>query len=311
MQRLPKGLLFFGLACAIPARAFADDVKSADDKFAAASKLREQGKNEAACAMFQASLALNPNAIGTILNVARCAEEANHVATAIHYFSDAQSRAREQGLGPQLAAAEDHLAKLTPRASHLALAFFEALTPDAKVIVQDRVVELSATSDVLVDAGPVKIVVSEPGRVSYTTTITVAESAHQALAVPALGFPVTVRNTRRTVGKILVGAAGVTFATSVVVGAIGHSRWSDATKNCLKDAMTGALSCPQADYNNARSGLTLGNVGTGFAVASGIIVVAGAALWLLSPNPAIHEHPVALVPLLSPTEAGLAAITRF
>jgi len=31
----------------------------------------------------------------------------------------------------------------------------------------------------------------------------------------------------------------------------------------------------------------------------------------LSPNPTLHEHPIALVPLLSPTEAGLAAITRF
>lgn len=310
MQRLTKGLLFVGLACALPARAYADDVKTADDKFAAAAKLREAGENDAACAMFDESLALNPNAIGTILNVARCAEEANHVATAIHYFSDAQSRAREQGLGPQLAAAEEHLAKLTPRASHLAIAFSEALTTDAKVVVQGRIVELSATGDVLVDAGPVKVVVSEPGRVSYTTTLTVAEASHRALAIPALGFPVTVRNTRRTVGKILVGAAGVTFATGVVVAAIGHSRWSDATKNCPKDEL-GTLSCPQADYDTAKSGITLGNVGTGFAVASGVIVVAGAALWLLSPNPTLHEHPIALVPLLSPTEAGLAAITRF
>lgn len=309
MQRLHRGLLLAGFAAAASARAYAD-VNPADEKFAAATKLREQGKHDAACAMFTEALALNPNAIGTILNVARCAEEANQVATAIRYFNDAQSRAREQGLGPQLAAAEEHLAKLTPRASHLAISFAEALTPDAKVVVQDRVVELSATSDVLVDAGPAKIVVSEPGRVSYASTVTIAEAAHRAVVVPALGYPVTVHNTRRTVGKIMVGVAGVTAATSVILGAVGHSRWSDATKNCPPD-QDGLPSCSQANYDQARSGITLGNLGTGLAVASGVIVVTGAALWLLSPNPTVREHAIAIVPLLSPTEAGLSAITRF
>ncbi len=301
--------LLFASLLVVSARAYADDVKTADDKFSAASKLREEGKTEAACALFGESLALNPNAIGTILNVARCAEEANHVATAIRYFTDAESRAREQGLGPQLAAAQEHLAKLTPRASHLAIAFSEKLTPDSKLIVQDRVIDPMGADDVLVDAGSVKLAVSEPGRVSYTTTVTVAEGAHRAVAIPALGYPVTVHNTRRTVGKILVGAAGVTFATSVVVAAIGHSRWSDATKDCatIMDTPT----CPKADYDRAQNGLTLGTVGTGLAIASGVIAIGGAALWLLSPNPTLTEHPVAIVPLLSPTEAGLAALTRF
>ncbi|CAN5542360.1 hypothetical protein BH11MYX1_BH11MYX1_29230 [soil metagenome] len=309
MQRRDLGLLLVGLLAVVPARVYADDVKSADDKFSAASKLREEGNNDAACAMFSESLALNPNAIGTILNVARCAEEAHRVATAIRYFSDAQSRAREQGLGPQLAAAEEHLAKLTPRATHLASASTETRTTDAKVVVQDRVVELAATGDVLVDAGPVKIVVSEPGRVSYTTTVMLGEAAHRAVAVPALGYPVTVRNTRRTVGKIMVDVAGVKIATSVIVGAIGHARWSNATKGC--DSEAGVPSCYPMAYDRAQSGITLGNVGTGLAVASGVIVVAGAALWFLSPNPTPREHSIALAPLLSPTEAGLSAITRF
>ncbi len=310
MRRLRQGLLLVSLACAGSAPAFADDTKSADDMFSAASKLREQGKNEAACAMYRESLALNPNAIGTILNVARCAEEAGRVATAIHYFTDAQSRAREQGLGPQLAAADEHLARLTPRASHLAIAFVEAPSSDAKVVVQDRVVELSATADVLVDAGPVKIVVSEPGRVSYTTTLASAEAGHLALSIPALGYPVTLHNTRRTVGKIMVAGAGVTLLASIIVGRVGHARWSDATKGCPTDP-SGVPECPQAEYDQARSGITLGNVGSGLAVAGGLVVLAGAALWWLSPNPVLHEHPIALVPRLSPTEAGLSAIARF
>jgi hypothetical protein len=310
MQRLRQGLLLVSFACATPARAFADDAKSADDMFAAASKLREQGNNAAACAMFSESLALNPNAIGTILNVARCAEEAQRVATAIHYFSDAQSRAREQGLGPQLAAAKEHLAKLTPRASHLALTFAEAPSADARVVVQDRVVERAAVADVLVDAGPVKIVVSEPGRVSYTATLVVAEAGHLALTVPALRYPVTLHNTRRTVGKIMAAGAGVTLVTSVIVGRIGHARWSDATTGCPIDA-SGVQECRQPEYDRARSGIALGNVGSGLAIAGGVVLVAGAALWWLSPDPVVREHPIALVPRVSRTEAGLSAIVRF
>ena len=78
--------------------AFADDAKTtADEKFEAASKLRDAGKTAEACAMFNEALTLNPNAIGTILNVARCAEEEGKVATAIRYFSDARDRARDIG----------------------------------------------------------------------------------------------------------------------------------------------------------------------------------------------------------------------
>ena len=100
-----------------PAFADGDAAKTADEKFEAAGKLRDAGKIKESCAMYADSLALNPNAIGTILNVARCAEEDGKVATAIRYFTDARDRAREQNLGPQLAAAEEHLAKLTPRQS--------------------------------------------------------------------------------------------------------------------------------------------------------------------------------------------------
>ncbi|MEO8845068.1 MAG: tetratricopeptide repeat protein [Kofleriaceae bacterium] len=288
--------------------AFADDPKTtADEKFAAASKLRDAGKTQEACAMFDESLELNPNAIGTILNVARCAEEEGKVATAIRYFSDARDRAREQNLAPQLSAAEDHLAKLIPRQSHLAITFAETYPADAKLVVAGRVVDFSAANDIVVDPGPTEVVVSAPGRVPYSSTVQVPESQHKALAVPKLGYPVTTCSSCRTIGKVGVAIGAAAVVTSVVLGFKSHSDWKDAVKSCTG---TGTPVCPPDQVNLVTDARTLGNVGTVVGIAGGVLAIGGAALWYFSPHADSREH-LAIIPMVSPTEAGFAAFARF
>ncbi len=300
-----------GVIVALSAPAYADDVKSADEKFEAARKLDEQGKPAEACALFAESLALNPNAIGTILNVGLCAEKASKVATAIHYFSDARDRAREQNLAPQLAAAEQHLASLEPRAPHLAIAFAEAYPRDAKLVIDDRVIDFASASDVLVDPGKVRVVLSAPGRVPYTTTLDIAEAQHEAISIPKLGYPVTVCKVCRPVGVALVGVGAAAVVTSVIVGWLAHSHWQDATANCVKDA-SGTPVCAQQDFDKANSAISLGNAGTAIGIAGGVLAVGGAVLWYFSPRR--EEDPprgVAIVPVVSPEQAGLAAVGHF
>ena len=288
--------------------AFADDAKTtADEKFEAASKLRDAGKTQEACAMFNEALALNPNAIGTILNVARCAEEEGKVATAIRYFSDARDRAREQSLAPQLAAAEEHLAKLVPRQSHLAITFAETYPADAKLVVAGRVVDFTAATDIVVDPGPTEVVVSAPGRVPYSSTVQVPESQHKSLAVPKLAYPVTSCSSCRTIGKVGVAIGAAAVVTSVILGYKSHSDWNTAVANCMG---TGTLVCPQDQVNAVNDARTLGNVGTVVGIAGGVLAIGGAALWYFSPHADSGER-LAIVPVVSPTEAGFAAFARF
>ena len=305
-----RSWLVLGLIAA-SATAYADDAKTADDKFEEASKLRDAGKTSEACALFDESLKLNPNAIGTILNVGRCAEEAGKVATAIRYFSDARDRAREQNLTPQLTAAEDHLAKLIPRQSHLAVAFAEPPPADAKLLVAGRVVDLAAANDIVVDPGETEVDVSAPGRVPFSKKVDVPEAKHASVTVPKLGFPVTTCASCRTIGKagVIVGAAAFVFAVGYG-GFYAHHEWNQADKSKCKGSGDSEI-CPSdtvTAINNARSA---GNVGTAVGIAGIALAIGGAALWYFSPPSHDNREHLAIVPMVSPTEAGLAAITRF
>ncbi|HET9990321.1 MAG TPA: tetratricopeptide repeat protein, partial [Kofleriaceae bacterium] len=293
-----------GVVVALAAPARADDIKTADEKFEAARKLEAQGDHAGACALFSDSLALNPNAIGTILNVGLCAEHAGRIATAIRYFSDARDRAREQNLAPQLGAAEEHLAQLTPRAPHLAIAFSES-SPDGKLLVANKVVSVVDASDILVDPGQVSIVMSAPGRVPYSTTIEIAEGQHKALAIPQLGYPVTTCTACRLVGKSLVGVGAAAFLTSVIVGWKSHSDWNHDVASCMRDG-SGTYVCAQGDFNKVNSDLSLGNAATIIGVAGGVLLVGGAALWYFTPEHAEHAGAVSFVPVVTPDQAGLA-----
>jgi len=59
--------------------------------------------------------------------------------------------------------------------------------------------------------------------------------------------------------------------------------------------------------NDAR---TLGNVGTVVGIAGGVLAIGGAALWYFSPHADSGER-LAILPVVSPTEAGFAAFARF
>lgn len=302
--------LMLGVVLALAAPALADDIKTADEKFEAARTAEASGDHAGACKLFSESYQLNPNAIGTILNVGLCAETDGRIATAIHYFRDARDRAREQNLAPQLEAAEKHLKDLEPRAPHLAIAFAESY-PDGKLVVANKVVSATAASDVLVDPGAVSIVMSAPGRVPYSATISVAEGQHKALAIPALGYPVTTCTACRLVGKSLVGVGAAAFVTSVIIGWKAHSDWNRDVAGCMVDG-TGTYVCPQGNYDKVQSDLSLGNTATIVGIAGGVLLVGGAALWYFTPAHAEESAAhVSIVPVVTPDQAGLAAVGRF
>src|SRR5271154_3162127 len=145
----------------------------ADALFEQGKALEKNGQATEACAKYQAALDLNPNAIGIILNVALCDQNAKKFASSYKLFSDARNRAREQNLPDQQKAAEDHLAQVEENVAHVGLAFADAPTDDTKILVANEIVPKEKIGDVLVDEGEVAIVVSRPGRVTYETKVVV------------------------------------------------------------------------------------------------------------------------------------------
>ncbi len=286
---------------AAPAAADDDKVKRADALFVEGRALLKTDLH-AGCAKLVESYELNPQAIGTLLNVALCDEKMGRVASAAAKYAEARDRAREQNAKDHLAAAEERLAAVKDRVPHVSVQLAEQL-PGTQVLIDGRVIE--SLTDIPVDPGDRVLVVSAPDHVAFEHHVKIAEGEHRDVPVPALKQAVTV-SSRRTIGKLVTIGGGVTFATGVVIGLVGRSRYNAAkADHCDAD-----LACDPEGLSSTRSGRTLGTVGTVIGAVGVAGVGVGLYLWLRSPREH-RETAVTLVPQLDPSSPGVAAVGRF
>ncbi len=281
----------------------------ADSLFDQGVKLREAGKNAEACVKFRESYEKNKNAVGTILNVALCNEEEGKIATAHRLYAEAAARAKEQKLEDHEKAALEHKDKLAGDVPRLSIAFTD-VAPDSKLSVGDQIVDPGSASDIEVDPGDTKVVVSAPGRVPYVTHVTVGKGEHKLIAIPKLGYPVEDTG-RATLGKVITISGGGVVLVAIGVGFLAHKKYDDqfSSGHCtMKDAATPL--CDQTGYRETGSAKTLGWVGTGIGAAGLVAVGVGVTLWLTAPH---HEaaRGVSFAPSLAPGEAGVVAFGRF
>jgi hypothetical protein len=286
--------------------AHADDASDAEALFNEGQQLKEAGKTAEACTRFEESLEKNRNAVGTILNVALCFEEEGKIASAYKLYSEAEARAHEGGYTEHEAAAHEHKSKLAVDVPHVAIAFAEQAR-DMKLLIDDQIVDISAANDVDIDPGTRTIVVSAPGRVAYTTKITIAKGEHKAIAIPKLGYPVS--GGRAGVGKVLTFSGVGLVAVGIGVGIYAHHKYTSQFPTHCSDAEADHPTCDQTGYSNTQNARTLGWVGTGVGVAGIAAAGIGAFLWFTAPK--TESSHVAIVPTVTPEVAGLTAVGSF
>ena len=299
------------MAAAGPAAA--DDIKKADELFAEGVKLRDSNL-ELACAKFGESLQLNPQAIGVLLNVAMCDEKQGRIASAVRRYRETRERAVEQNFPEYLKAADAKLAALAPEVPHLTLKFEKAPPPQTKVVVDERVVPLSALADIPLDPGERVVVVSAPGRISFEHRISIDRRERREVVVPPLEKP----SSRRTIGKIAMASGGAAVATGVVLGLVARGRYkshresNDPIGNERCTEMDGRVICDSTAYLGMKSALQLGDIGS---VVSGVGIAAmlvGGYLWFRTPEPyAESRRRVSVVPRVAPDGGGVAVFGRF
>ena len=287
--------------------AHADDAADAEQLFKEGQELKEQGKADQACAKFRLALEKNRNAVGTILNVALCDENAGKLASAHKLFAEAADRAREQNLDEHRTAAEEHKAKLGPNVPHVAIAFAEQLR-DMKLVVDDQIVDIKDASDVEIDPGTRTIVVTAPGRVAYKTTVTIAAGEHKAVAIPRLGAPVS--SGRQTVGKVLTFSGAGLVAVGIGVGFYARHKYNNQFPTHCSDPSSARPMCDPAGYAATQNAKTLGWVGTGAGAAGLVTAGIGAYLWFTAPHTESAAR-VSFLPSVSPDQAGIVAVGQF
>jgi hypothetical protein len=294
---------------------------SADEKTERADALFTEGKAlmdkdlPLACAKFEESLKFNSQAIGTLLNVALCDEKLGRYASAVAKFTEARDRANEQGMSVHLKAAEEHITALAGKVPHVTIKFGVPPLPETTIVIDEKLITFDAISNHPIDPGEHGITVSAPGHLPYKTRFQVSEGEAQDIAIPVLERSVTVKSSRRTIGKIVTATGVAAFGTGVVLGLVAKSRYDDAIARCRQipsadDPMTMVYQCDPDDFEATGTAHTLGTVGT---VVGGIGLVAvgvGAYLWLRGPKDESNRR-VSVVPQVGPDSAGFVAVGRF
>ena len=300
---------FVILCTLIASTAHADDktIAEADRLFAEGLALRDTNLQQS-CDKFAASFELNPQAIGTLLNVALCDEKLGRIASAVEKFTEARQRAAESQLPDYIAAAEEHITALTPDLPHVEIKFLGVQAPGTRVLINDRVIARLA-EPIAVDPGELVIVVSAPGRLAFETRLIVQKRDAKTVDVPELKKGVTVKSSRRTVGKITTISGGAAVATGIVLGLVARSRYNEqfdsgacveATKQCTAEGQT--------ETEKAR---TLGWVGTGIGTVGVAAVGVGLWLWLTAPKESTEPRGVSVIPQVTGDSAGVWAVGRF
>lgn len=300
-----------GNVCADPA---ADPkIEKADQLFAEAKALLASDLMQA-CEKFDESLIYNPAAIGTLLNVALCDEKLDRVASAVAKFSEARSRAVEQGLPQHVRAAEEHIAALAPSVPHLAVKLAETLA-GTQVVIDARVVAVDTLADIAVDPGERVIVVTAPNRLPFRAHLVINKFEHRDVVIPPLTASVVVRSSQRRIGQITTVAGGVAIAAGIGIGLYARGLYlSQFGHKVPGDGLCNDMNvCEPAGQAGTSRARTLGNVGTGVGLFGVAAAGVGAFLWFRSAGGTddAGNKKLALVPQVSPEGLSINAVGRF
>ncbi len=288
------------------ARADDADHSEAQRLFEEGRTLLDSGKTDEACDKFELSLAKDPRAVGTLLNLGLCNERRGKPATALALFQEAYDRASEANMIPHRDAAQQHIALLMPQIPTLVVHVTSPVAGES-VFIDDHIVK---TAELHLDPGTHHVVASATGRLPFDTTVKLAVGDRRDLKIPTLQLPRTVvehGSSRPLIGKIAMlsgaGLLGVTGGMALYAYRTYHRAFDDG--NC--QVLASSHLCNergQTDTTRARS------VATGATVvgAVGILAVGGGlALWLTAPK---DDRPQ-IVPTASADGAGVSVVGRF
>ena len=288
------------------------DIKAADELFAKGLALRETNL-EQSCSYFRQSLEKNPQAIGTLMNVALCDEKLGKIASAVDRFSEARDRAKEGNLPEYATEAEAHIAALKDDIPTVTIKFVGERAAGTRVLIGERVISPEMYADgkkVNVDPGELVVVVSAPGRLAYETKLMIAKKEGKAIDVPELKKGVTVKSSRRTIGIVTTAAGGTFFVTGAVLGLVARNIYRDNRNTSHCEPAEGDDICDAEQQSETERARTIGNVGTVVGAVGLVAAGVGIYLWFSAPKEPT-ERRMAIVPDFTPTSAGLTAIGRF
>lgn len=285
----------------------AADSAAAQALFDQAKKLLKEGKAAEACPKLEESQRLDPGS-GTLINLARCYEQTDRMASAWNKYLEAAAAAAASGNLQREKEARARAATLRPSLSELVI----EVSPEAKAVSGleitrdgERVGSAQWGVAIPADAGEHRVTASAPGRETWQSVVVVkgaggkfavtvpvlAEPGASAPVAPVPSAPVAPSEatpaasksgglgTQRTIALVAggVGVAGVVVGS--IFGLKSKSDHDEAEKYCNGNQCTDARGVTAGD-----SAHSAGNVSTIAMIVGGVGLAAGVTLWFTAPK---------------------------
>ena len=295
------------------------DQTLAQTLFDEAVKLMDKGQFADACPKLAESQRLDPGG-GTLLNLGFCRQNEGKLASAWAAYNEALSQAIKDGRKDRESTARVHVDELEGKYSKLAIDVSDAARKiDGLEIRIDGTSVRQAAWGVLapIDKGTHGIIVSAPGKKSYSASIEVtADGTTQRVSIPALeNAPIPIERTRGSgtervtsrgqlvVGWITAGVGVAALGVGIGAGIAALDAKSQADGMCKYGPS--ATSCDQTGYDTnerAKTYAWLADFGIGVGAAA---IIGGVALVLTSTK-TVH-----IAPTVGPSAAGAVLFTTF
>ncbi len=274
----------------------------ADALFKKGKKLLADKKYAEACAAFQQSDELDPG-IGAKLNTAHCFEEWGRLATALHWYQDAEKLAKDAS-DARAAKIDERIAALDPDVPRLTL--HGPKGADASSVTVDGVAA-KLEDAIAVDPGPHVIAfTSASGEVKKKTLpMERGGSSEVTLDLPRPGAkapvttPVAVAEDRTGRGQriagIAVGATGL--AAIAVAGYVTLHARSNYNSALAVDCMGSTSMCDPDGLTATHDARHQANIATVITIVGAAAVAGGVVIYLIAPHPrSTTEHALYLAP---------------
>lgn len=295
------------------------------------------GNVDTACPKLEEVTRLAPEGVGARITLAECYEAAGKLASAWREYVAAEAMATNAGQDARVKKAAARAAELKPRLATLTISVPDVVhKTQGLVISRDGapMVEAQWWTPLPVDKGPHTVVVSAPGRKTWTGKVDVAKDGDKmSLSVPPLeaepGGPASSASSSATaplpaadsprsrIPAFVLGGVGVAglIAGGALVGVAvskggelrdASPKGTDGLPLCGRTPATGEDPACAGLRSDAASSATLGNVGIG-VLAGGGVLIAGAVVYLLLPGnkPAPASSSSKVVPVVGSGGGGL------
>jgi serine/threonine-protein kinase len=269
----------------------ATDAATAEVLFDQGKKLLAEGKLDEACSKLAESNRLD-SGIGTMLYLADCYERTKKTASAWAMFREASQLAHKQGDAREKVA-RDRATALEAKLAKLTVVVAPEHRIDGLVVTRDGS-EMTAAQwslELPVDPGVHRVTASAKGHKPWETTVTVSEAGSQKVDVPELAIAPpdapaqdatqngSTGKTQRTIGLVLGGVGIVGIGVGTYFGISAKSKADAAAPYCT------GTTCQQPGIDDWSKAQSNGNIATVGFIAGGVLLAAGAVVYLIAPSP--------------------------